>query len=689
MLNLQLRGKLILFFLLIGLIPLIIVGFLSYNNAQDEIEEQVYAALNMYAGLADMELEDYFAEREGDIQTFATTSDIYQSMNLARDLDWEIENEQWQDQLRELDPFVSNYADIYGYGLAFLTDPDGNVLYSTNNDIEPGTDLSGRDYIQGAMEEELTWSELFYSDVINANALVISVPVRSEGQSGEFIGTANLMMDQNRIDHIIHDGLEELGDSADAYLINEDGLLLTNTLIGEYADGAALNRTIDTRAVELLSGPIRRNELEFAAAEEYPEYRGVPVLGQTEVSMLGDTPVGLVVEVDQDEVFAGIQGLRNIVIFIVILAALAIIIVAYFIAKSISKPVASATNFAKKVASGNLRKTVEKEYLNRNDEIGGLLKGLQEMKENMGQVLRNVQESSMSVSSASEQISSGNEDLSQRTQEQASSLEEFSASVEEMTSSMESSTANANEAKTISNNTKESVMEGEEVVDDLGESMTKITESSKEISEIIDQVNDIAFQTNLLALNAAVEAARAGEAGQGFAVVASEVRNLAGRSAEAAKDIENLISDSIEKIENGNKLMNETEEVLKEIIENTEKTTDVVGEIAASLQEQTTAADEINNSIEELNQVTQENASLVEEIASSSENMNGEAEELSELVNHFKLSERKKDLINNINNNQKGQNIQSSGVNNKTGSQNSKIDDDSGTDFDEDEFEKF
>jgi methyl-accepting chemotaxis protein len=383
------------------------------------------------------------------------------------------------------------------------------------------------------------------------------------------------------------------------------------------------------------------------------------------------------------------SGMAKVIIVVVSLIAIVLgLVLALVLNSKITKPINNVVDTLVDLTDrdGDLTTRLE---VKTNDEIKDLAERFNMFMEKLHDIISSVRNSAVSVTHSSDEIATGNQDLSQRTQEQASSLEEFSATVEEITSSMENTSGNAIQANNISEKTIASVKNGQSVVSDLQQSMGDITASSNEIAEIISTVNDIAFQTNLLALNAAVEAARAGEAGQGFAVVATEVRNLAGRSSEAADEIEKLIKNSIDRINKGNQLMGATEEVLEEIVDNTTQTSDVVGEIAASLKEQNTATTEINNTIEELNQVTQQNASLVEEIASSSENMSDEAVQLSELVQQFQL-QRDKQNGTKIRENKKqttGENIKKISNNKQVAA--TKEDKGKKLELDQDEFEKF
>ena len=266
---------------------------------------------------------------------------------------------------------------------------------------------------------------------------------------------------------------------------------------------------------------------------------------------------------------------------------------------------------------------------------GSMYAVLRHMVETLSQLVLGVKDSANVVALGTNEISQGNQNLSERTQRQASAIEQTASALEQMTASVKQNAIDSGEANNLAQKTAQMATQGGEMVDRTTVAMQAVTESSKKIGDIIDLVNEIAFQTNLLALNAAVEAARAGEVGRGFAVVAGEVRNLAGRSANAAKEIQELINDSIAKVEQSNELVGQSGQLLGKIISNVQEVADTIGRISNSSREQASGIDEINNAVAQMDESVQHNAALVEEAASASETMASTAEQLRDQMNQF------------------------------------------------------
>jgi methyl-accepting chemotaxis protein len=319
-----------------------------------------------------------------------------------------------------------------------------------------------------------------------------------------------------------------------------------------------------------------------------------------------------------------------------LLASLAVgAVLALWITRSITGPIARAVKVAETVAAGDLTSDVK---VDSADETGQLLTALKKMNDSLVSIVGQVRGSSDSIATGSTQIAIGNADLSQRTEEQASNLQQTAASMEQLTVTVKQNADTARQATQLAGSASAAAEDGGRVVGRVVSTMDDITQSSRKIADIIGVIDGIAFQTNILALNAAVEAARAGEQGRGFAVVASEVRSLAQRSAGAAKEIKTLISESVEKVESGSKLVDEAGQSMNNIVAQVKRVNDLIGEISSASVEQSTGIGQIGDAVSQLDQVTQQNAALVEESAAAAESLKHQAGQLAQMVSVFRLS---------------------------------------------------
>ncbi len=273
----------------------------------------------------------------------------------------------------------------------------------------------------------------------------------------------------------------------------------------------------------------------------------------------------------------------------------------------------------------------------RTEFHGTLANGLNAMIDNTALILRQVRGAAAQIGESVDGIMHGNSELSRRTEQQASSLEETASAMEEMTATVRQNADAAQQADQLAVAAKDRAAGGRAVVSQAVGAMSEIRQSSEKIRDIIGVIDEIAFQTNLLALNAAVEAARAGEQGRGFAVVASEVRNLAGRSSEAAKQIKQLIGDSVSKVVDGARLVEQSGQSLEEIVAAVGEVTQRVAQIATASREQSAGIEEVNKAITTMDRMTQDNAALVHEDAAQAERLRVLVKELAELVAGYRL----------------------------------------------------
>lgn len=652
----SIRTKITLCLILTVLVGLVASGtssiMLNYNSTMTTVEQMMSETAVLAAGRAQQELASY-------------KNVVMEVGHISQLADPDV-------SLEEKQAIMDERVAMHGF-------KRGNIIGTNGISIFDGKDYSDREYVRQALQGNIYVSEPLISKITGELSIMVAAPLYAEETYGSSIAGVVYFVPQETFLNDIVTAIQ-IGENSRAYMINKTG----DTI----ADITLETITVQNIEAEAQSDPTLQ-QLAAIHSEMRQGKNGFGEYTQGEDKMFAAyAPVpdtdgwSIAVTAPQINYLASTRDAIVINLVVIGIAILLSVVIALALARNIGRPMKACVDRMKLLVEGDLETPMPRitnkdetgvlarstaslveglnivikdidyllnELANQNMDVRTshedvyvgsfrhILLSMRNMKVALSAAMRQVNHSASEVSEASNQLSASAQTLSQGTTEQASSVEELAARISVISEQVRNTASGALEARIQTHQTGEEVLLCNQKMQSLVEAMERIQTSSEEIEKILKTIDDIAFQTNILALNAAVEAARAGAAGKGFAVVAEEVRNLAGKSAQAAQNTSELIENSTEAVHIGTEIAQNTADVLLGVVNSIQAVVEAIDSIATVSNEQSEAVVQVSEGINQISIVVQNNSATAEESAAASEELSAEATCLKEMVGQFTL----------------------------------------------------
>ncbi|MCB9558522.1 MAG: HAMP domain-containing protein [Deltaproteobacteria bacterium] len=372
-LRLRLRAKLVAGSLVIGLIPMLIAVYWTYDLTDKELDVQTAAKLKTVMQLKKNAIEEWFKDRRGDITVLAG---FYEIADAVQRLDVAFKegtsSEGYRRTHQFYDPVLRAYRKGHGYDELLLIGKEGAVVYSTEQRPDFGTNLRhgpyadsvlGKVYTNAMSGSAMLTDFAPYAAANGAPRAFVGAPVRHKG---EVVGVVALGIPLATINEITKDATG-LGETGETYLVGSDHLMRSDSRFEKQS--TVLKRKVQT---EMVTAALAGKEDVTTGTD----YHGKPVWAAFAKLDIDGLDWAIVAELDDEEAMKALGGIRSGAMVLVGIIVGLVFVIAFVAGSRIAAPVSKMSTVAAGLAEGDVDQDVD---YRGGDEIGELAEAFRAM----------------------------------------------------------------------------------------------------------------------------------------------------------------------------------------------------------------------------------------------------------------------------------------------------------------------